>query len=180
MNSVFTNMILEMKSLGPVLVGLVLTWAGIAKLFYRADFRNTLLAIPYLPLGIVPILIWIVPLSEIVISVGLIAGVSSAKWAAIALLSSFCVLALVMIKAKLRVSCSCFGPGGREFSRWTILQNLLLITMVIPGLFQPILPLPISQNLFLAAVVLIVWLSAGKLITNYDQIKELRRLKALN
>ena len=138
------NLILQMQELCLTTVGLVFLWSGVAKLAASGDFKTTLWQIPHLPAGLVPAIHWLLPPVEIGIAVGLVWGLTAAKLAATGLLTTFCLLAFVVMQARLKVHCSCFGSGNRVFSGWTIAQNLFLIGLV--GLGTPVVT-PLVQGL---------------------------------
>jgi len=173
------NDISRLSATGSMMVSLVLFWSAFTKLLFRQSFLSTLFAIPYLSPSFIPIAVWLVPIFEIVVAIGLMLDITIAIWAAITLLSFFCILTAVVLRAKLKVPCSCFGPDGREFSRRTIIENLFLITLTIPRLYKPITMTEIPINLFTASITLIILLAAIKLYNNRVAIGHLRRLKAL-
>jgi hypothetical protein len=172
------NLILQMQELCLTTVGLVFLWSGVAKLAASGDFKTTLWQIPHLPAGLVPAIHWLLPPVEIGIAVGLVWGLTAAKLAATGLLTTFCLLAFVVMQARLKVHCSCFGSGNRVFSGWTIAQNLFLIGLV--GLGTPARQtVEIPMSVLTAAVVLVVGLSAVTLRGNRKLVGELRRLHIL-
>jgi hypothetical protein len=169
------NMISRIQEIGLVMVSLTFLLAAVAKLNSRNDFKMTLWQIPYLPPVFVPMIHLLLPPAEIIIAIGLMLCLDVAKLAAIVLLLSFCLLAIVVMKAKLKVPCNCFGSGDRSFSIWTIAQNLGLIALICIGISvkhtQEIL-----LDVLTGAVFLIVGLSAFTFWSNRKMVEELRRL----
>jgi hypothetical protein len=172
------NAIHQMQEIGLAMVGLVFLWAAVSKLASRDDFKITLWNIPRLPAALVPAITLILPAVEIGIAIGLMWCWDFAKWAAIALLLSFCLTAMVVLKAKLKVPCNCFGSGDRLFSAWTIAQNFGFIALICLGI--PIKQAQeVSLNIFTGAVLLVVGLSLVTILQNRKTIAELRSLKII-
>jgi len=168
----------QMQEIGLAMVGLVFLWAAVSKLASRGDFKMTLWSIPRLPVIFVPAITLILPAVEIGIAIGLILCLDFAKWAAIALLMLFCLLAAVVIRAKLKVPCNCFGSGNRLFSVWTIAQNLGFIILICLGI--PIQHAEeVTFNILGGAVFLIVGLSLVTILNNRKTIGELQRLRII-
>jgi hypothetical protein len=172
------NAIHQMQEIGLAMVGLVFLWAAVSKLASREDFKLTLWSIPRLPVIFVPAITMILPAVEIGIGIGLMLCLDFAKWAAIALLLLFCLLAAVVLRAKLKVPCNCFGSGDRLFSVWTIAQNLGFVVLICIGI-----PIQhgqeVSFNILDGALILVVGLSLLTILNNRKTIGELRRLNII-
>jgi hypothetical protein len=170
--------IFQLEEVGLTTVGIVFLWAGIAKLLSGNDFKMTVSSIPHLPVVFIVAIPLATPPLEIAIALGLMLGFDVAKLAAIALLLFFSLLALLVMRAKLKVACNCFGSGDRVFSWWTVAQNIGLVALIVAG-FPVKHAEDISLNVSCGATALVVVLSVATIRSNWATIKELRHWNAI-
>jgi Methylamine utilisation protein MauE len=111
------------------LVGVVLLIAGAAKLTSRQwPAQADLLGVPRAAVKGIPVL-------ELGIGVGLVAGVPYAGVAAIVLLAAFTVFLAAALVRGVEAPCACFGSlSTRPVSWWSVARNVALIGLAVVSL----------------------------------------------
>ncbi|MDE2998019.1 MAG: DoxX family membrane protein [Gemmatimonadota bacterium] len=134
-----------------LVLGGVLTWAGLAKITEPALFAMTVRAYNVLPNVFINGFAVVVPWMEIAAGACLLAGFwsRSGALAALALLSSFGVAIAVNIYRGADLDCGCFGLDGTRGSlNAALAQDLLLIACSLVLLFVRNMPLSLDRCLF--------------------------------
>lgn len=136
------------------LLALVLFTAAYSKLANVREFRKTLMS---LRLGyfIEPVIV-MVPTLEALLAICFALDVQTplAGVIAIALFSSFFLVASLTLLSKKEIRCSCFGQGNSKLGLNTMLQNLVLIMLS----FQVLDNMSVNANMLL---MLHSWFMAG-------------------
>jgi uncharacterized membrane protein YphA (DoxX/SURF4 family) len=153
-------------------VAILFLYAGIAKILSLRSFRRTLLFVPYLPRALTGPVAVAVPISEVATGTCLLLGVGWAKVAAVSLLATFSVVAIVAHRRGQKVSCSCFGAGSSgQLSPATVMRNAVLICVTAPSFLLPDLdPSAFATSYGLVAFVLFLCLEAA--IQNEREFRE--------
>jgi hypothetical protein len=112
-------------------ISLVFLYAGVPKLLNVRQFAAVVDAYAVLPAFFVQPVAIILPLTEIILAVGLIRNGWKSKVGTIALLLMFISLLSYSIWVGLDIDCGCFGPEDPEFSAFHGLRRALLRDMLM-------------------------------------------------
>jgi len=167
------------QQLASDLVAWVFLLSGGAKLLDLRNFRIGLLYIPHMRVSWTYPIAVALPLLELALSAGLYWNEPRARWAGVGLLLLFCAVTALVMAARIRVQCNCFGGlGDRALSWSTLRDNALLI-----GLLLVALPLGPRTEWAVGPVVSLFILEAYVLAlamrSNIDVLKRLREQGAL-
>lgn len=116
-------------------LAIVLAVSGVGKLLDREDLRTVLFR--YAPLSVVRILVWIVPVLEVIASGLLVfSGTQAGNWISLSLLCLFTAyLFVAWRKNGTEASCACLGAFGQMTAGPAILvRNALLLIAALYGL----------------------------------------------
>ena len=113
------------------IVGIILFCSGVSKLFNLKEFRIGLLYIPYVSRTISHIIAVFLPISEVVLAIGIIINIDIAKIGVILMCLVFCLVTLVILKNNLKVKCNCFMSSKSNFTLKTIYLNLFYIFIIL-------------------------------------------------
>lgn len=122
-----------------VLAG-IFAWAGAAKL---ADRRGTTATFAAFGLPAAGLLGTAVPVTELLLAVGLLTVPALAAYAALALLAAFTTFVVRAVRAGVDVGCGCFGTASAEpVSTVEVLRNVLLTGAAVVASFAagPLVP----------------------------------------
>jgi hypothetical protein len=117
-------------------VAAVLLTGGILKASGFQSFQQSLYFVPHIPYRFVGSLALLVPLAEITLATGVLAGLDVAIYGTVFLFLTFAVVSYMTARLNLGVSCTCFGTlsSGMTLSKGTSVINLLLAALLIPGI----------------------------------------------
>ena len=125
-----------MSWLAQIIVGVVLLYAGTAKLLNPEAFRGTL-RLSHVPDRVADLAAPGIPAIEVAVGLALIGGdgvVRSAAFvAATLLLVAFMLWMAVVLRRGLSVSCACFGVKGRPVTPLALVRNGLLAVLAVSG-----------------------------------------------
>jgi thiol-disulfide isomerase/thioredoxin len=120
-------------SISQLLLAVVFTVAGVAKLVERAGTREAIEAFG-LPSSIAPAASLALPIAELAIAAALVPA-ATGRWgalAAAALLAAFCLGIGRVLRAGAAVECNCFGGLTKtEVGRGTLVRNLALAAVAV-------------------------------------------------
>lgn len=122
--------VLFLFSLYPALVLLV---AGVSKLAYQASFKGSLEAQRIVPALSIPLLTWIIPIAEVLISFGIVWLANSFLFLASLAFLGFSVFRVVLKIKHKDIGCGCYGPyfGNTENDLGGLVATLIQMTMAL-------------------------------------------------
>lgn len=166
----------EILRLGSTVVcalGLLILYAGVNKFRYLANFRTTLLYVPYMPTRLVPFLAIAIPIVEVLAGVSLALGTRVGIALTLVLLFATSAVAVLAHKQKRRVPCICFSSAGADaISLLTVVRNLIFGAIALLPALLP-LPSPNSEALLpiYAVLLVVVFFVSETLLTNLSSMK---------
>ena len=152
-------------------VGLVLAYSGTIKLT-AGELDVTMAAIPYMPIGMSKPAAMLLPIVELAIGFGVIAGLAIANAATIFLLLAFACVSVLVIRHRITVPCGCFGDTRRIISWRTVRLDVFLAVMVSvsAGLGGRSVG---CEGALVSTLVLLLYLCAGQISENRRHFQNL-------
>lgn len=144
-----------------VAVALLLAIAGIDKLRHRDLLPGVIANYRLLPDALVAPAALLLPLAELLIAVGLVAGIAPlAPAAAIVLLLVFAgAMAINIGRGRRHIDCGCGHAGLKEQLGWgKVLRNLALAAALVPAMFTSRAGLGLADLAVAAAAGVMAWL----------------------
>ncbi|MDX6593068.1 MAG: hypothetical protein QOJ13_2264 [Gaiellales bacterium] len=142
-----------------IALGAMFLFAAAGKLARNARFREALAG--YRLARPIVLVAWLVPLAELAVGAGLVAGIDAAGWAALGLLAAFSVaLGLELATGSAPPGCGCLVPGGGRPGPLSLVRNAALAAVaVVVGMG---LNVPLGEGFWLASFV-VLWLAVAGL-----------------
>ena len=158
MSAVFALLVTMLALTSRVAVGILLIVASIEKLRLQGAFRDALAGYRIVPTPALGVAAIGIPLLEFALGAGLLAGVSAAIIAAIALLLGYAMaMGVNLVRGRSHIDCGCSLVRGRPLSARLIVRNVVLAAMAALAL-TPAEPLSalVLANAVLAGILLYV------------------------
>jgi hypothetical protein len=122
----------ELLAIPVASLGVLILFAGISKVFYLNEFRNTLVRVPYLSLPISKLASVLIPIAEVLGGAGLLFG---QLWGVAIVVTLLALISLAAILARVsgtKIPCVCFtSTSNSHLSLGTAGRNLLLILVAL-------------------------------------------------
>lgn len=125
----------------------VLMLAAVSKLMDLRGFQRSLRPLRFMTEFNSRIVALGLPLTEFLLAGGLLAGQRVAVAGTLGLLSLFTVVAIDVVRRKLKVPCHCFGASDTLLSVATIRRNAILIGLAAFALVRSSIPLTLEEVL---------------------------------
>jgi len=156
---------------------MLLLYAGVAKLFHAAEFRNALLFVPHLPLKLVPALTIAVPLLEAASGAGLLLGRGWGIGLAVGLFVATSWVAVLAHVRKQQVPCVCFSASANgALSLATIARNAIFaLIALMPSVTSIRLVTEQPLILVFAAGAIFIYLCVELALQNESLTKDIER-----
>ena len=161
-------------------LALLLATAAWHKLRAPAVFRQTLGDYRLLPPALVPLLSFGVPIIEIGVAVGLLAGAPAAALFAAALFAVYgLAIGVNLARGRRHIDCGCTGPAARQtLSGWLVGRNAALVAAALVAALPVAARAWVWLDVFTAAAAVatlsLVWLAAERLLAEWPELARLR------
>jgi uncharacterized membrane protein YphA (DoxX/SURF4 family) len=124
-------------------MALVFFTAGIAKLRAWSAFEGVVANYRLLPPVAVRPVAYLLPLVEVSLAVGVLAGVAYADWVAAALLTLFAFsMGINLVRGRTYIDCGCFNSALKQPLRWSLVARnagMVLLLLSAAGAPTPLL-----------------------------------------
>ncbi|HXV76254.1 MAG TPA: MauE/DoxX family redox-associated membrane protein [Candidatus Polarisedimenticolaceae bacterium] len=121
-------------------IGVVLAWAGLAKIVDQAGFAAQVHNFKLVPIAVENLIAMTLPWVELVTAHALIFGVRARAGAVLAsgLVGVFTLAVLAALARGMDIECGCFGTGDASRVGWIKLgQNLAMLAVAVVGTLRP-------------------------------------------